>query len=508
MKSKRLHYIALASLLFVCGLMFGYFQFSDQLADPDAFYHMRIAQLIYEQGIITDFTWLPYTTLSQHYVDQHLLYHVLMIPFVVTGVPLVGVKVYTVLLAILFLGTFALMLRSFKSPWWLVSTAVLAVCIPFTFRLNLVKATPLALTVLSLALFFLAKKWYWALLPVGIVYVWVYGGFAMLLIVVGIWVVSELIEQWKQRSVIKPSYISALQPLGIAVIGLIIGLVLNPYFPQNLMFYWDQLVQIGIINYQDTIGVGAEWYPYHPGRLLLGSIGIVLLACGGYIASLIRKQPWRQLDWFAFFIFLAGLGLTLKSRRYVEYFGPFTALAGALWLRHSVPQWSAAVRLFSRHGQRAIAYTGLTMAVVILVVPIVLNDASRNRDDIRSGISINRYAAASDWLQSNATPGSKLLHSDWDDFPMLFYHNSNNAYMAGLDPTFMYRYDADLYELWKNITLGEYAGDISAALSTLDVEYVIIEKNHVKMYNLINEAPAVDLAYSDDEVDIFYVDYK
>lgn len=499
-------YISLGIVLVLCTILFTYFQWSNELADPDAFYHMRLSQLILERGIINDFIWLPYTTLSSHFIDQHFLYHLLMIPFVSTGAPLVGVKAYTVILAVAFLGTLATTLKKLESSWWLIVTSVLALTTPFTFRLNLVKATPIALMLVCFTIVCLYKKRYWRLVPIGIVYVWAYGGFAMMLIVVITWLIADGIALVSNRRRVEPRLIAALlKPLLFTIIGLTIGIIFNPYFPNNLSFYWDQLVQIGIINYQGTIGVGAEWYPYNPGRLIFGSIGIIALMLIGLSTTLFKRRTWQQLDWFALGIFLVGLLLTLKSRRYVEYFGPYTAIAAAIWLRYSVLSWARVWQAFSDAGKRAVLYSALGAVAVIVFIPVVLNDINTNKEDIRSGISINRYAAASQWLKDNATPGSKLLHSDWDDFPPLFFHNSNNAYMSGLDPTFMYRFDKDLYTLWESVTLGDYEGDVTAALTTLDVEYVVIEQNHVDMYNLIQKSPDVELVYTDDEVDIFKV---
>ena len=46
------------------------------LADHDGYYHLRMAQLMREQGLTPDFVWLPLSILnSTAYYDHHLLYH-------------------------------------------------------------------------------------------------------------------------------------------------------------------------------------------------------------------------------------------------------------------------------------------------------------------------------------------------------------------------------------------------------------------------------------------------
>jgi len=55
--------------------------------DLDGYYHIRWSQLLWEHlrsGHLTppQFTWLPLTTLNPaNYVDQHLFFHILQIPF-------------------------------------------------------------------------------------------------------------------------------------------------------------------------------------------------------------------------------------------------------------------------------------------------------------------------------------------------------------------------------------------------------------------------------------------
>lgn len=61
--------------------------------------------------------------------------------------------------------------------------------------------------------------------------------------------------------------------------------------------------------------------------------------------------------------------------------------------------------------------------------------------------------------RKNSMPGDIIFHSDWDDWPMLFYHNDYNRYIVGLDTTFMYKFSKDLYKKWRDITWGDFVGD-------------------------------------------------
>ncbi|MDP3971068.1 MAG: hypothetical protein Q8P90_05270 [bacterium] len=492
----------LTSSIFV---LFLFNQYSSVLADPDSFYHMKMAQLLLDQGIIKDFIWLPYTTLSEHFVNQHLLFHVLLAPFVTWGNPFLGVKLFTALLGTTAIISIALLLRSLKLRWWLLATVILTLTVTFTFRLNLVKASPLSMILLCVVIWCLIKKRNWLLAVTSMVFVWSYGGFFLVIPVVCIWIIANAKKAlWKKPGIFK-NLIILIRPLLAACGGIIIGLLFNPYFPDNLYFYWEQVVQIGIINYGDSIGVGGEWYSYYPHELFIGSLWLTFIFGGALFFKIINRLKWKELDWFVLGLSIFGMLLTFKSRRYVEYFGPFTILAAATWLNELKTDSLKRLIKSDMPLRKMVMCLLLTAFLVISVVPIILHDSITNASDVREGYSITQYKDASEWLSINAVPGSNVMHSDWDDFPMLFYYNSNVNYMAGLDPTFMYRYNEDLYWMWVEITLGTYKGDLGDALSKLNVKYIFIESNHTEMYNLFNEYKKVKLIYTDEEADIFVV---
>lgn len=487
-------------LVYAAGLLvvFVLNQWSNQLADPDAFYHMKMAQLLWQSGIVWAFPWLPFTTLASHFIDQHLLFHLIMIPAVAWWPdPFAGVKALTALLGVGTVIAFGLTIRRLHWFGGLPLSLILAATITFSFRLQLVKATPLALMVLLLGLICLVEQRYWWLVGVSALYVWTYGGFIMLVVVTAWWSLTELVSLLIQRR--WQNWRVVVWPMLAVLGGCILGIVVNPYFPTNLWFYWEQTVQIGIVNYRDIISVGSEWYPYNLAQLWLASTLLVLTVIVAITVRLLRRVTWQQLDWFGLGLALFGLALTLKSRRYVEYWAPFTLLACAMWLRFWVWSWP------TWYWRQLLAATGVAMVVVMSLVPVMINDLEQNQTDSRNGLPVTHYQTASQWLRQHTPAGSTILHSDWDDFPELFYYNDQARYMAGLDPTFMYRADPERYQLWVDVTTGQYQGDMPGALRTLQADYVLIELDHTAMDVLVKRSGVAELVYRDAEVKIYQV---
>ena len=82
------------------------------------------------------------------------------------------------------------------------------------------------------------------------------------------------------------------------------------------------------------------------------------------------------------------------------------------------------------------------------------------------------------YLKEHSQPGEIVMHTDWSDWPMLFYHNDKNYYIMGLDPTFMYNYNSELYSLFADITMAKKADDIAAAIKeNFQARYFIVNAN-------------------------------
>ena len=91
-----------------------------------------------------------------------------------------------------------------------------------------------------------------------------------------------------------------------------------------------------------------------------------------------------------------------------------------------------------------------------------------------------------------------MAPSDWDDFPALWYWAPQQSFLVGLDPTFLYRADANRYMAWKNLTLGE-ANDPSQAVATIAADYYVVTKDHTAMYQQLMTADSL-VVYEDGEV--------
>ena len=114
------------------------------------------------------------------------------------------------------------------------------------------------------------------------------------------------------------------RPVAYTVAGVVLGLVINPYFPQNIAFIVDHLgekVDIGA-----NVRVGNEWYPYTTGDLMENSLGALLALAAGILAGSFRKVGRDQIETTVLFVALLMLYMVFRSRRFIEYYPIFALL--------------------------------------------------------------------------------------------------------------------------------------------------------------------------------------
>lgn len=490
-----LHTMATGLALFgVCTAVFAYLQYSTPaLVGNDGYYHAKMGLLVRQQGLTPTPPQLPLTILNEaEFYNHHLLFHLYLALFAQTDPALDGglaltqqVKAATIILAVL----------PFMAIWWLLrgqgvrgaalwTLALFALSGAFLYRLSMTRAQSASLLVLVLALHWLFQGKYRRLLPLGVLYVWLYDAFPLLLVVSGIYFVSLYVTE--RRLV--------WQVLVYPAVGIFIGLVVNPYFPQNLTFIAHHLLP----KLWDSSGVrvGNEWYPYDT-WVLLQNAGLALALF--LVTMLILNWHGRRLDarLLTLFLLTTLFGLMLfRARRFVEYFPAFVLLFAAISLSPLLVEW-VQQRPYHRY------WIGVGLALLLLPAIVTVREG---HTAVAASAPADRYAAATLWLKAYGSPGSMVFQTDWDDFTRLFFYDSDNQYTVGLDPTYLSLQDMALYDEWVKITRGEIAPPSTVIHERFNqAAYVFSDLNHDAFLREAAKDPGLQELYRDEYAVIFAV---
>jgi hypothetical protein len=456
------------------GLLFWRLQFSTQAiccGDFDGYYHVKWSRLLWENMkaghfFPPTFTWLPLTTLNpQNYVDHHLLFHILLIPFTWFRDPQTGAKVATVLFASLAVfACYWLVVRydiRYRLLWLL---ALLASSAPFLYRMNMTKAPPFAIIFLVIGTFLMFEGKHWQLAPLAFIFALTYDLFVLLALAAAIWtvVVAWTEERFEWR------------PLAYVALGCVLGLVINPYFPHNLYLFWEHArVKITAVDFATK--VGNEWYPYDTREFLVNCFVALAAMLVGYIAFDVNDRKRSQKPFYFLILSTALLLMNARWKRFAEYFPPFAILFAAFtleqfWrgravftylpddvledLQPFLDRQEPTVVARAHRSDETWRIVKLAFVAVALTGILVAN-VYRTSRDISESDPRDYYAKGAAWMRANIPAGQMVFNTDWDDFPRLFYFDSNHAYVSGLDPTYLLDQNAELSKLYDRITLGE-----------------------------------------------------
>lgn len=485
---KRFLIPTLLFILFFTGMAIVQFA-TPNMPDNDGYYHIKLAWLMRTESLKPDFPWLPLSILNEgEFYDHHFLFHVALIPFTF-GDLRVGAKWAAVAFsALAFLSVWYLFHRQKIPASWLWALALLGISDAFLYRMSVTRAQSLSLAVLALGLAWVLEGKYKHLAVLSFLYVWMYDAFPLILAIVGLHMLAVLIMERRLE----------LRLLVWAGIGVVAGLIINPYFPNNLIFTYHHLLP-KLLD-PTSVSVGNEWYPYDTDQLLGNSLPALIAFVSGTFAL---GMAGRKMDLRTTLSFLITLlfGLMLfKARRFVEYFPPFALIFSAF-------AWAP----FFPVGRKTVVADSKLLAnlhIILLVVAVsagIIKSIPETQGSISNSKPYDLYAGASAWLVENTPSGERVFQTDWDDFPRLFFYNTHNTYLAGLDPTYLQLYDRDLYDVWVSITQGEVEQPSQIIWERFSARYVHTDLNHGNFLREAANDPNMIEVYRDDQAVIFEV---
>ena len=478
-------------LLFFLGMAWIQFVTPD-MPDNDGFYHIKLARLMRTEGLKPDFPYLPLSILNEReFYDHHFLFHVALIPFTF-GDLRVGAKWAAVTFASLtFLAVWVLFYRQRVPFAWLWALGLLGISEAFLYRMSITRAQSLSLGMLALAYVWLLEGKYKRLALLGFIYVWMYDAFPLMIALAVLHFLAVALTDRRFE----------FRPLLYTSVGILLGMLINPYFPDNLIFSFHHMLP-KLAN-ATSVSVGNEWYPYETKQLLDNSLPALVAFASGVLALGLAGRKMDVRTALALFVSLLFGLMLFQARRFVEYFPPFALIFAAFaWapLLETKPTFNSSRGLFTSL-QNYFRVALLSLAVAFSLFRSI-NPA---RQAIDRAKPYGLYANASAWLEKNSPAGSRVFQTDWDDFPRLFYYNTHNTYLVGLDPTYLQLYDADLYDRWVDITQGDVENPSQAIATTFGSRYVHTDLNHRDFLEVAAEDPGLKEVYRDDQAVIFEV---
>ncbi|HYJ92483.1 MAG TPA: hypothetical protein VEV84_14330, partial [Pyrinomonadaceae bacterium] len=388
----------------------------------------------------------------------------------------------------------------------------------FYYRMNMAKAPPLTIIITIAGIYLLFERKYIWLLPLMFAFVWTYSLFPLLFIAAAIW---TIIIAWNERRF-------EWRPIAYAGAGLVLGNVINPYFPHNLGLFTEHFLEKFRIGSDFAVSVGGEWYPYN-GMELLTNFPVALLAMLiGYILFMPRtgKLP-EKATFFLMFVSIL-LAAQFRSKRFAEYFPPFAILFAAFsWQAFTKSQTLELPEDFKRDIEpyldvakpterqafwNALKTSTATAIGALLLVFFFYNMKGLHSfgynddglvDTIRGNEEDDKYAVAMAWTNANIPAGERIFNCNWDDFPKLFFYDQKHSYVYGLDPNYLYSKDPDLYKTLMDITNAKVDDPAPVIRDKFGAKYVFADaKENTDLIAKLLDSGWGEIAFEDEQARI------
>jgi hypothetical protein len=498
--------------------------------DWDGYYHIRWSSLLWEnfkQGKwLPDFTWLPLTVLNaDDYADHHFLFHLMQIPFLWFFEPVMAAKVAAVFYGSLAIFSVYWLMFRYKVDYLLLWLAALLTCAnPFFYRMNMAKAPPLTIIFTIVGIYLLFERKYVWLAPLMFLFVWTYSLFPLLLIAAVIW---ALIIAWNEQKF-------EWKPVAYTAGGMILGNIINPYFPNNFKLFYEHFVEKIKVGSDFVVPVGGEWYPYS-GQDLLTHLPIALIAMlVGYIlfAPKNGKLPEKATFFLVFVTIL--LAAQFRSKRFAEYFPPFAILFAAFsWQAFRIPDILQLPEDFRREiepyldkkkSEREEQFQlAKKICAGILGVAFFIGIIYNFRgvdfqfwgkeikqegltESIRNNEPNTKYQRSMGWLVQNVPEGERIFNCNWDDFPKMFFYDQKHSYVYGLDPNYLFTKNPELYQRLTEITGGKVDDPAPEIRDKFGAKYIFSDaKENQDFIAKALESGWCETAYDDDEAIILRI---
>ena len=426
----------------------------------DGYYHIKTADIIKKEGFIKEFLWAKHTIFADNYADIHILFRIILIPFTFFGLEL-GAKIASIIFGSIAFMVFYWFLEKNKIKYpffWTLLYIFTAESLMYRFLLP--RQMPLIIALLILTIYFLQRKKYLFLGMTSLVFVLLHSSFVFQLLLIALYFILEKLFSKKF------DYKILLYPF----IGITLGLVINPYFPNNISMLYTQIFKVNLVANLFNV----EWKPWTFFEFITNNI-LVLFYIIASIIILIRSKKITKTQSFYFSLTIFFLIYTLMSRRMQEFLIPFSILTLSLFLNNDLIKFDKS---------RLLKYVK-TFSILMIIIIGIGNFILLRNDVINNNFLFN-YDGCTDWMKNNVQKNS-LIFTNAYAFPYLFSKNSDLIYTHGIDLTYSYLYEPKKFERYMGIMQGTIKDDNDYIILDYNPDYVFSGKvkQDIQLFNYI-----------------------
>lgn len=450
------------------------------LHDGDSYYHLAVARLYAQQGIVDHLDWARYSVMNTGFGDKEFLFHLLLIPFVQWLPPEWGGKIALALLNAIVAAIIAnISIRAIGKwglfvPVWIFGTSA-----AFSLRMSRLRPEILSLILLMIATWLVSRKKYRWLIVLSALYTLSYTAFHVLIGLSIGWfiIIGWVYQRWEWRL---PVY---------AAIGAVVGLAVHPHFPSNLEIWVIQNIDFFFLK--NHLDVGNEIQP--------ASIATIFSLNFGWLLGLVifwrstEKSTVHSQKSGSECVFLVNAIafslLYLLMQRFSTYCIPFVTFALLFWIKRdqlTIGRWT----YLPWHGRLPFVLTFcLCLCTSIMSAWFVFVNLTDH--------AVFDTTHRKDWQTlGQIIPQGAKVAAPWDATELYVWAAPQARYLNLLDPIFMAVPHPSEYSIQKAIWNGNEPDVPNTVKTHLDSDYIVFPyRRHIRLFRRLLQDPRAKLLY-------------
>lgn len=424
----------------------------------DGYLHIRMAEFLKTFGPRYDFHWARYSTFSNNFSDKDFLYHIFLIPFTFFKNIFFGAKLASAIFASLLFFTFYLMLKRY-SHRSILPLFLIAFFLSDMFLETISRPRPISIVILVtlFSVHLIMQKKYLPVFLIAIFYSLCHVTSPLIILYA---LIIEIVRRMDQKEF-------CIKTILASFMGVLAGFIIHPNVPNNFIVFYLNSVLVPIYTLKTgVLELGAEFFPINTREFLL-SYPVVIIGIISVIYMAISKMPKASfasnvfLTLSAFFFLLSFI-----CRRYLSHGYLIMLMALCSYLS----DYRAGVKNINKKG---------IVFLSILIILLGFNSFKKvSYNALVQRIVNTHYEQAGKWMQKNIPEGELIFHANWSDSQYFIGLNPQNDYFVTLDPVYMYKWDSELYKLYREVSFGRKKDPYTVLKDKFKVKYGYAGKNY------------------------------
>lgn len=438
------------------------------LFGPDGYLHIRMAQFLKDYGLKYDFHWARYSTFAKNFADKDLLYHVLLIPFtqLFSKDIFVGAKISAAFSGILFFIVFFIILRLY-APRPLVPLFLLALLISdrFFYLFCWPRQMILVVALTILGIHFLIEEKPWPVFIITFLYCLMHvSGPYMLLYAV----FAESVRFLNSRRF-------NLKSLWVVGLAIVIAYLVHPNFPNNVLVFYLNAIMVPIYSAKWGIELGAEFFPVSTRDYLL-SYPFLVLSIVSIFLTAVFLRPKATLRTQVFLVISSVfLIFSFFSQRYIAHGYPLMLLSLASYAQDYFKENSGQEVSLNL---KPLFRTAIIFFSILALIFGISTYKNLRQFALVHNVFDSHYERVGRFFKQNIPKGELIFHANWSDSQYFIGVDPDNDYFVTFDPTYMFYYNRQLYDLYRDVSFGRTKDPYDVLKNTFKANYGYAGKNY------------------------------